>query len=336
MATAVLSVLAASACAVVAGRLVGEAKIAAARSNEPQAVSAIVQPVPSEPCIAGPARVLARGARLAAGVETGEIDGRIAVAVSTSALEARAVEIDGTTLGVRATTRLVTTHPVKRALPLLSPDGVVDVEEDDGASFPAADGILRLREPRADAVRGAWLVDGVYAAVFRRDGSIWALTTSRSGVIDGPVALSQATGGAGAPALATTRAGDVIATWAERASAGEPWRVRWTRWTPGMEPETPRTWASPGMAPSVAARPGGGVVLAWTEGTSGAHAVRARVIGDDGIPRGNAMDVSVPGANAGQERIVLSSDGRGAVFFLEGQPDGRFALVARTLSCATD
>jgi hypothetical protein len=75
------------------------------------------------------------------------------------------------------------------------------------------------------------------------------------------------------------------------------------------------------------------MLLAWTEGTSGAHTVRATALGDDGSPRGNVMDLSTTGANAGQERVVLSADGRGAAFFLEKQEDGRFALVARGLTC---
>jgi hypothetical protein len=289
--------------------------------------------LPVERCTAGEHRTLARDVRLSAGLETGEIEGRIAAAVSTSPLEARAVEVDLATLSVKAMARLTRTRPVRRAVPLLLPDGLLDVEADEGSSFPTIDGSVTLREPRADAVRAARARDA-YAVAFRRDGGIWALTSSAAGPLEGPVALSTGRVSVGAPSVATTSAGDVLVAWAERGAGADTWTVRWTRWTPGAEPEAPRTWSVPGMAPAVAALPGGGTILAWTEGRGGAHAVRASVLGDDGRPLGNPLALSTPNANAGQERIVLTPDGRGAVFFLEAQSDGRYALVARALSCS--
>jgi hypothetical protein len=310
---------------------------AAARSTVVRAAMPIRDALVIAPCIPGERRTLVRGVRLGSGLETDVSDGRIAAAVSTSVLEARAVEIDAATLAVRATARLTRTQPVRRALPLLVQDGGLDVEADDGASFPAAGDVVRLRAPRADAVRAA-PAQGTRAVVFRRDGVVWAATSSEAGALDGPVAVSRGRGGpgagVGAPSVATTRAGDVVVAWAERASAGDAWRVRWTRWTPGLEPEEPRTWPVPAIAPAVAALPGGGTLLAWTEGGGGAHVVRAGVLGDDGLPRGEPLTLSSPAANAGQERLVLSPDGRGVVFFLEADAGGRFALVARTLSCA--
>lgn len=306
---------------------------AAARSASTSVEQETAPAVPAVPCVAGGTRVLVRGVRLAPGVEAGVLDGRPAAAVSPSSREARAVAIDDATLDVLATAHLVTTHAVRRALPLLSEDSALDVEDDEGTSFVAPGGLLTLREMHADAVRSARLADGVDAVVFRRGASVWGMTMSGSRTLDGPVRLSLDGEQVGSPSVATTRAGDVIAAWAARSSASDAWRVHFTRWTPGTEPETPRTWPTPGMAPSVAARPGGGMFLAWTEGASGSHVVRATALGDDGAPRGNVLDLSAAGANAGQERVVLSPDGRGAAFFLERQDDGRFALVARGLTC---
>jgi hypothetical protein len=70
-----------------------------------------VEPRSAEPCTAGETRVLARGVRLASGVEVGASLDRLAAAVTTSPLEARAVELDPTTLAVRSTARLATTRP---------------------------------------------------------------------------------------------------------------------------------------------------------------------------------------------------------------------------------
>jgi hypothetical protein len=61
--------------------------------------------------------------------------------------------------------------------------------------------------------------------------------------------------------------------------------------------------------------------------------VRAQVLGADVAPRGGVLVLSAAGANAGQERVVLGRGGRGAAFLLEAEPDGRFALVARPISC---
>jgi len=301
-----------------------------------------VEPRSAEPCTAGETRVLARGVRLASGVEVGASLDRLAAAVTTSPLEARAVELDPTTLAVRSTARLATTRPVRRALPLL-PDGeALDVVADDGTSFPDDAAPERLRAPGVDAVRASRIDATTAAVVFRRAGVVQSETWRHGVVLDGPVTLSQEGDLVGAPSVATTRTGDAVSAWAERASPAEAWRVRWTRWTPGTEPEPPRTLDTldrPAIAPSVAALPGGGALLAWTEGTGGAHAVRAVVLGDDGEPRGVPMALSAPGVNAGQEELALTpSDAgqgtaRGVVFFLAAQADGRFALVARGLSC---
>lgn len=323
--------------AVVVGRAVRPR--AALRVVAPAAPTGAAPAVPwSGVCTAGERRVLAHGARIAAGLEAFEAEGRLGAAVSPSSFEARAVEIDPATLAPTAVARLVLQRPVRRALALLEPDGALDVDEDDGASFTSTDGLVRVREAGADAVRGASLGGDVYGVVFRRNGGVWALTASSAGVVDGPVRLSPSGAGpddarVGAPSVTTTRAGDVLAAWAQRASSRDAWSVRWTRWTPGGEVEPPRAWAVAGMAPAVAALPGGGALLAWTDGDGGAHAVRASVLGDDGAQRGGVIDVSRPGANAGQERVVLGPTGRGAIFFLEAEPDGRFALVARAVSC---
>ena len=324
--------------------------VLAARIPPPSHVASPLHPasMPTEahprgapPCTAGDTRILACGVRLASGVEVLGGTERIAAAVTTSPVDVRAVELDPASLAVRSTARLTTARPVRRALPLL-PDGeALDVAADDGAAFPDDAVTERLRGPGVDAVRAARIDAATVAVVLRRAGAIQCETSHRGTVVDGPVTLSQEGDLVGAPSVATTRGGDVVSAWAERASRADAWRVRWTRWTPGAEPEPPRTLDTAGVsaiAPSVAALPGGPVLLAWTEGSGGAHGVRALVLGADGEARGGPMAISATGVNAGQEQLALvpgaaPGGARSVVFFLAAQPDGRFALVARGLSC---
>ena len=214
-----------------------------------------------------------------------------------------------------------------------------EVAADDGASVPAADELRQVRRPGVDAVRASPIDTRTVAVVFRHAGLIQAQTSRQGAVLDGPVTLSEEGDLVGAPSVATTRTGDVVSAWAERPSRASPWRVRWTRWTPGAVPEPPRTLDDPAMAPSVAVLPGGGLLLAWTGGAGGAHAVQAVVLGDDDRVRGAPMALSAAGVNAGQEQLSLAPvpgtprSARGVVVFLAAQPDRRFALVARELSC---
>lgn len=289
-------------------------------------------------CVAEDERVLARNVRVAAGIELDPRPHTTAIAVSPSAREARALELSLASGRVLASARWTSATDLRRALPVLSPEDVLDVAGGDGASFVDRTGaVVSLPVDRrgVDGVRAVALGASLDAVVLRRGQRIWAETVRDGAIADGPVALSGEGERVGAPSVAVTRGGDVVAAWAERSPGGE-WGVRWTRWTPGARAEDVRTIDAPlAIAPSVVELPSSGdLLVAWTQGSGEAHDVRAMVVADDGEPRGEAFSLSDPDVNAGAERLALGPDGRGLVFFLAEQPDGRFALVARRLACA--
>jgi hypothetical protein len=304
--------------AVVADPRAASTTTPAATSTPAATATTVAQDEVGPGCSLGETRVLVRSVRVASGVEVARHGGRVAVAVATSPREARAVEVDPWSLQLRTSARWTTTREVRRALPSFPPDDVLDVTADDGA----------------DARRGAAIDGDTYAIVFRRAGVVWVETIRHGAVVDGPVALSEQGHRVGAPSVTVMHSGDVVAAWAERAP-GTEWTVRWTRWAPGTPPQSPRTLNAPNaIAPSVSEVPGGdGLVLAWTQGTGRTHEVRAAFLDQHGDPRSEPVLVSPPGSNAGQEQLMLEPDGHGVVFFLASQPDGRFALVARALSC---
>lgn len=302
--------------------------------------------------IVGEPRTVAR-ALVAGGVEATSADGRFAIGVTTSSQEGRAIELDATTLATLGTARIVAARQLKRVVPLLPPRDVVDVAGDaDDRSRTLADPkkvaitIAPLRiwklAGQVDAVRAAPLTSmNGYAVALRRGDAIWLGATGGDDAETpyAPLArVSDAGHRVGAPSVAVS--GDaVVVAWAERAP-DSPWKVRWARWRPGMAPETPHDLSlAPGgsgeqaMSPSVVGLGDGRVLLAWTEGPSSDHQVRAQVIGADDAPSGSAFGVSTPGTFAGQPTIALGGDGRGVVAFFASR-GGDLDVVATRVRCA--
>jgi hypothetical protein len=196
-----------------------------------------------------------------------------------------------------------------------------------------------------DAVRGAseqTANGGTLAVAFRRAGAVFvgmgAAGTDGTWEPKGDLTRFAAIGPAiGAPAVALKN-GAVLVAWADRASTGEPWRLRWARFRAGDVPGEPVTFAPPGdkgeqeMSPSLAALPGGGFLVVWTEGPQSRHTVRALTVSDEGRPVGPALEISREGANAGQGQAVVTSSGRGVVAFFQSSDSG-FELAATPVSC---
>jgi hypothetical protein len=134
--------------------------------------------------------------------------------------------------------------------------------------------------------------------------------------------------------------GVVLAAWADRASASDPWRLRWVRFNAGEAPGAPGTFTPPAggqgeqaMSPGVAAVPGGRFLLVWTEGPASRHDVRALTLSRDGQPIGPPLVISNQGINAGQGQAAVTSGQHGLVSFLESASGG-FAVVATPIACA--
>jgi hypothetical protein len=200
-------------------------------------------------------------------------------------------------------------------------------------------------EGNVEALRGAVESNGdttTTAIGLRHAGAVWLGTaTGRSDLAPrgGLARVDGLGGGVGQPALAISD-GVVLTAWADRATASDPWRLRWVRFKAGDTPGTPGTFVPPAggqgeqaMSPGLTAVPGGRFLLVWTEGPPTRRDVRALTLSRDGQPLGPALVISNPGINAGQGQAAVTTTQRGLVSFLESASGG-FAVVATPIACA--
>lgn len=176
---------------------------------------------------------------------------------------------------------------------------------------------------------------------FRRAGAVWfGSADMRSGMSSKRdlVRIPGLGAGMGSPAIAVS-GGNVLAAWADRASADDPWRLRWVRFKADEPPANPDTFTPPkggkggqAMSPAVAALPAGRFLLVWTEGPASAHEVRALTLSADGIPIGEPLAISKEGVNAGQGQAAVGPDGRGLVAFLASDANG-FQVLSTPIVC---
>ncbi|MBX3229886.1 MAG: DUF4339 domain-containing protein [Labilithrix sp.] len=213
--------------------------------------------------------------------------------------------------------------------------------KDSSARLFALDG-----EATPEALRAIPLADrrGV-ALTFRHGSNIRVGVARGEGVLepDGDLSkiegLGQERGTLGSPSLTST--GDrVVVAWADRASTGEQWSIRWTSVKPhgAADEATPFTVPDGGqgdnaMSPSVASLGGGRFLLAWTEGSATSHQVRALTFGADGSPSGAPLTISGANDNAGQPAIALNADGRGVVAFLSAKGRNSFEVHVTPITC---
>jgi hypothetical protein len=151
-------------------------------------------------------------------------------------------------------------------------------------------------------------------------------------------AVESAAATLGTPTIAVS--GDtVMIAYPEKFLPGDPWRIRLARWKPGVGCPVPSTFVPPRgglgvhtMAPSLAALPQGGFLLAWTEGPVGNHQVRAQAIGLEGEPDGPALEISRASVNAGQSSVAVGPSGIAGVAYFEGINES-YKLMAVPLRC---
>jgi len=237
----------------------------------------------------------------------------------------------------------------RRTIPLASP-----------LELGASGGSLWWAHPGGAAAGKLWPIDGdgnvealrgavestgdatTTAIGFRHAGAVWLGTATGRADLAPRGGLSRVDGlggGVGQPAIAISD-GVVLAAWADRASATDPWRLRWVRFKAGEAPGTPGTFMPPAggqgeqaMSPGVAAVPGGRFLLVWTEGPTSRHDVRALTLSREGQPLGAPLVLSNQGINAGQGQAAVTGTQRGVVSFLESAGPG-FALVVTPIACA--
>ena len=195
-------------------------------------------------------------------------------------------------------------------------------------------------EGPVEAIRAVPLPSKGIALAFRRGNAIYVGAAKGDAVLTAEGALSKipGLGQVGSPSI-TTSGDSIIVAWSDRATAQEPWQVRWTKLTVGGTPEAPKQLALPegglgtqAMSPSVAGLGAGRFVVAWSEGTP-THQVRAVTLKADGTASGAPMALSAAGVNAGQPQVAVGPDGRGVVAFLASKGKG-YELHATPVACS--
>lgn len=323
--------------------------------------------------VTGDPKMIAPRASSSAAIEAQALSGALAFGFAASPRDAVVTSIDPSSFSPSATVRTKPGGDVKRVTPFLNngklsalvdfdrkgdklgsrrsiaTSPLVDVGvgeggivwaphgKDSSAKLFALDG-----DGAVEALRAIPLADhhGI-AITFRRDNAIriGVAKGENSLEADGDLSKIDGLGQLGSPVI--TSSGDrVVVAWADRANADAEWGVRWTT----VKPHSTTSSASalevpPGglgqniMSPALASLGGGRFLLAWTEGATTNHQVRALTFAADGKPSSTPLNISAPGDNAGQPAIALNDDGKGVVAFLSAKGKGGFELHVTPISC---
>jgi hypothetical protein len=337
--------------------------------------SAAAAPASTAPCtVTGSPHVVAPSAVVAAGVEAVRVGDDLAIGFAPTENEGMAVRLDPGSLSATTTARSRSSDPVRRVTPIAGPKGALALTvDDDKASdrvhgrrtvltdpplqLGLADGNL-VWAPLQQAPGGTlWPLDGsadveslrgavessssAVAVAFRRGNSIWMGIAEGTTALAAKGALAHVEGlgpAVGSPAVAIG-GGVAVVAWADRASADEPWRLRWVHFKPGSPPGPATTFVPPAggkgeqaMSPGITALSGGRFLLVWTEGPPSGHDVRAQTLSADGRPLGSPLVVSSEGTNAGQGQASVNANGQGVIAFLESRGDS-FEVAATSIAC---
>jgi hypothetical protein len=335
-------------------------------------------PATLHPCVVGGSPVaIAPSAVVGVGVEARPFGEDFAIGFARDEHEAVGMRLNARSLTAAGATQAHSKDPIRRVRPVATSKGallVLAVDADrkgdrlsgrrtlpvdpplqvgavgsslvwSRAGGPAAGMLWPLDgEGDVEALRGATEGapgDTTTAIAFRRGSIIWLGTATGYKALapKGDLAHIDGLGTAvGSPAIALND-GVTLSAWADRASSGEPWSLRWVRFKAGDAPGTPRTFTPPpggqggqAMSPGLAAVPGGRFLLVWTEGPTSFHHVRALTLSAEGAPVGSPLEISADGANAGQGQAAVGAAGTGLVAFLESA-DGGFRVVATPILC---
>lgn len=314
-------------------------------------------------CTASPPRILSRSVLVRGGVEAAASDNRVGLGVVKGPRDGIALELDAATGAVTASTKVIASEALLRVLPSLEPIVPLDATPEigplhalgaggDGEAYETGveDGVLVWHARTRDITTKLWPmpsdVEVPRAArsgdnrvlVFRRDDAIWlgSVLIDRDGVHAGAlVQVSEPAVQVGAPSI-DARGDLTVAAWTQRDARRGPWTLRWGRFHNGERAGALQQLAPQGaenaIAPSVSVLADGSLLLAWTEGGTGHHRVRAELFGPDDKPIGGVFDVSAPNTDAGQAQVALASEGRGAAGYLVTR-GGTFDLVATPIAC---
>lgn len=322
--------------------------------------------------IAADGRVIAPRALIATGVEAAAGQTALAIGFAPSLHDAVGVSLDPGSLTPIATVRARAAGDIRRVVPFFSGGKIVIVPDAEKrgdrlssrrfvpTSNPVDVGVAESQIVWAphgkDSFAKLFALDGDAAVeslrviplpsgkgialAFRRSNAIFVGVATGDSVLNAEGELSRiaSLGQAGSPSI--TASGDsIVVAWADRASKDDPWGIRWTKRSISGAVNEPRALnlpegglGAPAMGPSVAGLGRGKFLLAWMEGPTAGHQVRALTFNADGAPSGSPLAVSAPGVNAGQPQAVVGVDGRGVVAFLAAK--GKFnELMATPILC---
>lgn len=323
--------------------------------------------------VSGDAKTISPRAVVASGVEAQVVGKSLALGFAAAGRDAMAISLDPSSLAPAVTVHTKTAGSDARRVTPISVGGkltavadidrkgdrignrrvvagstLIDVGVGEGGIVWAPhgkDSLAKLFSVEGDgsieALRGTALSDrkGI-ALTFRRGNAVHVGVATGGDVLDASGTLSKIAGlgQVGSPAIAASGE-HVIVAWADRAGAGDDWKIRWAKLEIGSSTgeATPFTLPEGGlgghaMSPSLAPLGGGRFLLAWAEGPVSNHQVRAIVMGADGSPSGAPLEISGPGVNAGQPAAVVGPDGRGAVAFLAAKGKA-LELHATPINC---
>lgn len=212
---------------------------------------------------------------------------------------------------------------------------------DSSAKLFALDGDAPVEALRAIPLAGG---QGV-AVTFRRESAIrigaarGEQTLEADGELSKIDGLGQGAGTLGSPAIASS--GDrIVVAWADREATDREWTVRWTTVKPHETKSSATALDVPAgglggnvMSPSVASLGGGRFLLAWTEGATTSHQVRALTFAADGTPSATPLVISASEHNAGQPAIALDDEGKGVVAYLSAKGTKGFELYVTPIHC---
>ncbi len=144
-------------------------------------------------------------------------------------------------------------------------------------------------------------------------------------------------GAVGKPAVAWNGR-EVAVIFADRPEADGLYDIRVGHAPPGSIPATttvlPLPRGGPGgdaFAPDLAGLPDGRWLLMWTEGATGARAVRAQTLAPDFTPLGDPIALSPPAGNFGQGVIGVAGAYAATVFLSKGSSS--YELWGAVLQC---
>jgi hypothetical protein len=324
-------------------------------------------PTPPKPCwmVKQPAMWAPAASRTVPFDAVASTRGTLAVGYARDAHEALGIEVDLATGEVKSRLNDRAKEEIERVVPTPAVDfrvaragagplrSAIEVPVAQPFAVGLADGAVALAAPPDATPSPLWPLtgdDGIAAAsvrsagdrgfalVFRRGAGIWGGFVGADHKPAGQLVNVVGSGGAvGKPAVAWNGR-EVAVIFGDRPSAEGHYEIRVGHGPPGGLPAIttvlPLPRGGPGgdaFAPDIAGLPDGRWLLMWTEGGSGARAVRAQTLAADFSALGDPIALSPPAGNFGQGVIGVVGPYAATIFLSKGESS--YELWGAVLQC---